>query len=73
MTASRPGASPLGCRGQSTVEYAAVLCAFLALAAACAALWHAAADGHLTELAAQAASHGFGQGTLDVLKDVLLF
>ncbi len=67
-----------GTRGQSTVEYAVVLFAFLALVAALGALWHAGRDGKLLNLAIQAASHlcsgaGLDPSALLHAEDVLLF
>jgi hypothetical protein len=63
-----------GSRGQSTVEYAVVLLAFLAIVVAFAALWHAGRDGLLIRRATQAASHLFGGGdALGSAKDILLF
>jgi Flp pilus assembly protein TadG len=60
--------------GQSTVEYALVVFAFLALLAALASLWGAARDGTLVDIARQAASHGLSQGlTPDALQDIALF
>lgn len=60
--------------GQSTVEYAIVLFAFLAMLAALAALWESARDGTLADIAKGAASHGLSRGlTLDALRDIALF
>lgn len=64
-------ALPRDASGQSTVEYAVLLVAFVAMAAALAALWHAASDGVLLGLATQSASHGTGQGWAALLKDVV--
>lgn len=58
-------------RGQSTVEYLAVLSALLVIAFALCLLWRAGSDGVLTGLAVRSASHGAGQGGVSLLKDVL--
>ena len=61
-------------RGQSTVEYALVLVAFLSMSAAMACLWHAGREGVLLDLATSAASHLWqGGDVLGSLKDVSLF
>lgn len=61
-------------RGQSTVEYALVLLAFLSLVVALGALWHVARDGRLLETARDAGSHNFGEGvTVGLLQDVLAY
>ena len=62
-----------GRRGQSTVEYALVLLAFLAVAVALGALWHAGRDGRLLRIALEAASHLFGGDALGSDNDILLF
>lgn len=63
-----------GTRGQSTVEYALVLLAFIWVAIGCAALWHGARDGRLLSGAIEAASHTFGgAGALSSLRDISLF
>lgn len=59
--------------GQSSVEYALVLLAFLAAALALGALWRAGRDGALARLATQAASHGLGGGIAQALRDIALF
>jgi hypothetical protein len=60
--------------GQSTVEYAIVLAAFLAMVLALGLMWHAAKDGRLLRLAVDAASHGTGGDvTVGFLQDVALF
>lgn len=62
------------CDGQSNVEFAIVFFAFLAAFLALAAIWHAAAEGPLLELAEGASSHSFGSdGVIDALADVLCF
>lgn len=60
-------------RGQSTVEYALVLGAFLAMAVALAALWRLLGQGAGADIASRAASHGLGAGTVAALQDVLLY
>ena len=67
----RPG--DVGRAGQSTLEYLLLLVAFVAMIGALALLWHAARDGRLLSLAADAASHGAGGGAVPLLKDVLEF
>lgn len=69
----RRGGASLGWEraGQSTLEYALVLSAFLAMVIALGALWHAASDGTLLSLATQSASHSLEQGTVAFLKDVV--
>lgn len=63
-----------GTRGQSTVEYALVLLAFIWVAIGCAALWRGARDGRLLSRAIDAASHTFGDaGPLVSLRDISLF
>ena len=60
--------------GQGTVEFAIVFCAFLAAFLAVAALWHAASEGPLMDLAQGASSHAFSEGNLfGGLADVLSF
>ena len=62
------------CSGQSTVEFAIVFVAFLAAFLAVAAVWHAASEGPLMDLAQGASSHSFGEGNLlGGLADVLSF
>lgn len=63
----------LGCRGQSSVEYALVVVAFLAVVLALAALWHAASSGTLLGLAVDAASHAAGSSLGSLAKDVALY
>lgn len=57
--------------GQSTVEYLLVLAAFVSAIGALGLLWHAGRDGVLVNLATASASHGFGQGSVSLLKDVM--
>lgn len=61
-------------RGQSTVEYALVLTAFLSIAVALAVVWHASRSGRLLDLATQSASHQIGGGdALGSWRDISLF
>ncbi|WP_241145793.1 hypothetical protein [Olsenella sp. An188] len=48
-----------------------MLGAFLSAIVALGLLWHAGRDGVLVGLAGESASHGLGQGTVALLKDVL--
>ncbi len=60
--------------GQSTVEYALVLLAFLAMLLALAAVWHVAREGGLQRLSTTAASHALGgEGTFGGMRDIVLF
>ncbi len=59
--------------GQSTVEYALVLSAFLAMVVALAALWRFFGQGGGADLVARCASHGLGAGSLAALQDILLY
>ena len=61
----------LGRLGQSTVEYLVILAALVSAVIALGLLWHAGRDGALVGLATASASHGAGQGTVALLKDVL--
>lgn len=69
----------LGCalwdeRGQSTVEYAVVLAAGMAMCAALAVLWHAASGGVLLGIVEHACAYAFGGGgDLSAWQDLLLF
>jgi hypothetical protein len=61
-------------RGQSTVEYALVLLAFLSMSIAFAAMWHAGRDGKLLNLAVGASSHQLGgSDPLGAARDLALF
>jgi Flp pilus assembly protein TadG len=63
-----------GRQGQSSVEYALVLFAFLSVALALALLWHAGRDGNLLRRVVAAASHLWGGGdVLGSTNDILLF
>ena len=56
--------------GQSTLEYALVLMAFVSMVVAMGALWHAAHDGSLLERARRYASHNLEEGvSLELLQD----
>lgn len=57
--------------GQSTVEYAVVLAASMAMVLGLGALWKLGAQGRLQELAEQAASHVVQ--SLGGFRDILLF
>jgi hypothetical protein len=60
--------------GQSTVEYALVLLAFLGMLVCLGLLWHEARDGSLVRLASEAASHGLDEGlTLAEIQDLVLY
>lgn len=60
--------------GQSTLEYALVLLAFLSMVVALAAVWRVAQQGVLLEQAKTHASHNFGKGlSLELLQDLLAF
>lgn len=59
--------------GQSTLEYALVLVAFLSMVAALGLAWHAARDGTLVRMATDAATHQASGGTLAWLQDLLGF
>lgn len=56
--------------GQASVEYALIICAFLALLVGIAALWRAAEMGLLVELAIDASSH---QLNVKGLEDAALY
>jgi Flp pilus assembly protein TadG len=61
-------------RGQSTVEYALVMVAFLTMVVTLGAIWQAGRDGALLELAVGAASHAAGDGgLLGAARDIALF
>lgn len=59
--------------GQSTLEYALVLMAFLSTLAALGLMWHATRDGAILHLATEAASHQASGGTVSWLQDLLGF
>ncbi len=57
--------------GQSTLEYALVLMAFISMVVAMGALWHASRDGAMLERARRYASHSLEEGvTGELLQDV---
>ena len=77
-SACRPHAAKAGQsraeRGQSTVEYALVLVAFLSMAMALAGLWYASRSGRLLDQAVDASSHQLGGGdALGSWRDISLF
>ena len=60
--------------GQSTVEYALVLVAFLSIAIAVAGVWHVSRSGRLLDRAVGACSHQIGGGdALGSWRDISLF
>lgn len=68
-----PALPPRGCEGQSTVEYALVLFAFLASVVALAKVVDWASSGGLFSSVTSAGSHSVGEGLLKALQDVLLY
>lgn len=60
-------------RGQSSVEYALVFFALLAIVVALAALWRAGSRGALVQRAAESASHALGQDGIGGMQDILLY
>ena len=61
------------CQGQSTVEFAIVLAAFLSIAFAFSALWDALKDGLFVQHALQCASHHLSASSLGSWSDVLAY
>jgi hypothetical protein len=60
--------------GQSTLEYALVLLAFLSMVVALAAVWRVAPQGALLERARTCASHNYDKGmSLELLQDLTAF
>lgn len=60
--------------GQATLEYAVVLMAFLTMLIALAAMWHAARDGRLLDLAVEASSHAITEGgEVGAVQDILCY
>ncbi len=60
--------------GQSSMEYALVLMAFLSLVLALSSVWHVAHEGTLQDKAREAASHNCDDGiTLELLRDLAVF
>jgi hypothetical protein len=64
----------MGEHGQSTVEYALVLLAFLSMVVALGAIWQAAHEGRLLGSARDATSHNMDEGvTVGLLQDLLAY
>lgn len=59
--------------GQSTVEYALVVLAFLSALLVLGVMWHAVRDGAFQRLSVEAASHSTGAGGFEALRDIALF
>lgn len=59
-------------QGQSSVEYALVLFAFVAVVCALGALWHTGREGKLLRLTLEAASRSI-TGGLEAVQGILLF
>lgn len=60
--------------GQSTLEYALVILAFLAMLLGLAAVWHASRDGRFAQEAREAGSHAIVSGvSVGLLQDVTAF
>lgn len=60
--------------GQSSVEYALVLVAFLAAILALGAVWHVVGEGGLQRLSEGAASHAVeGDAAVGGMHDIVLF
>ena len=60
--------------GQSSVEYALVLGAFLALVLALGLVWSVVGQGGLQRASERAASHAIeGAGAVDGIRDLVLF
>lgn len=58
--------------GQSTVEFAVVMVAFLSVCVVLAAIWRAVSEGGLANLIEGASSHAFSDGgVVDALADIL--
>ena len=60
-------------RGQSTVEFAVVTVAFLAVTVALSALWHLLADGAFVEHALAVASHHIQAVAPTTVSDIFLY
>ena len=57
--------------GQSSVEYALVLLAFLSVVVALCAIWHAASDGTLLKGVRHASSHNLDEGfSIGLMQDL---
>lgn len=62
-----------GCKGQSTVEYALIMGAFLALVISLAALWHLFGEGTPVQHALAAASHHVSGVPIPFLADIFRY
>ncbi len=62
-----------GSAGQSSVEAMLVMLATIMVAGTLALLWHASQDGRISHIAVMSASHTFGSGLVDALKDIALY
>lgn len=61
-------------RGQSSVEYALVLMAFLSIVLALGALWRVAHEGRMQDLVREASSHSLGDGvSVGLVQDVTAY
>ncbi len=68
-----PRRGPCAQSGQSTVEFALVAAAFLAVVIGLGALWRFASGGALVEHALATASHCVEQASPQAMADVLLY
>lgn len=70
----RPSCLAVDEAGQSSVEYALVLGAFLALVLALGLVWSVVGQGGLQRASERAASHAIeGAGAVDGIRDFVLF
>ena len=70
----RPSCLAVDEAGQSSVEYALVLGAFLALVLALGLVWSIVGQGGLQRASERAASHAIeGAGAVDGIRDLVLF
>lgn len=70
----RPSCLAVDEAGQSSVEYALVLGAFLALVLALGLVWSVVGQGGLQRASERAASHAIeGAGAFDGIRDLVLF
>lgn len=70
----RPSCLVVDEAGQSSVEYALVLGAFLALVLALGLVWNVVGQGGLQRASERAASHAIeGDGAVDGIRDLVLF
>lgn len=70
----RPSCLAVAEAGQSSVEYALVLGAFLALVLALGLVWSVVGQGGLQRASERAASHAIeGAGVVDGIRDLVLF